>query len=121
MDQIAKAPPIPEEEIDKNPQQDNHTTESVARYKDVPMDLMKHFGINLTDMTFDNEKKLKDVYRLLDGESLLEKFQNLNRVHQKIGRNSFQNPLDRVWNWLRLHENIKLSKIKQEALEAQGG
>lgn len=90
----------------------------------VPYDLIQHFSIAPVDFVPKTRQKLADIYRMLDGDNFSDKFRSLVRVEKKIGSGGGGQVYryEKVWNWLRLNQALKMTgskqaKLRMEALE----
>jgi hypothetical protein len=94
-----------------------------ATFRGVPIDLMHHFEVNFNDMDLKSQDKLKEIYKMLDGDTMADKFRSLRRVELKIGKSLTRSSFERVWNYLRARTNFKkkinpeFQKEKMKALE----
>lgn len=114
--------------------QEKQPSSAVPSFHGVPLDLMSNLGIDMSSMGPRTERMLKDIHRMLDGESISDKFKNLIEIKLRIGRNHAIPEVDRIWNWLRINRNIREAQrrnmspevlereiVKQQALEVSGG
>lgn len=111
-DSIAKEAPKTEENVQVT--ESNHKEGSVSSFRGIPLDLMDHFGIGFDSLGPKTQDMLRDIHRMLDGDDLRSKFDHLYKIQLKLGKNGSRPIFDRVWNWLKINNNIKSQRTKQD-------
>lgn len=102
--------------------QDVHVSEFVPMIDGVPYDLMNHFSVTPDEFVPRTKERLRQIYRMLEGNNFSDKFRSLIRVEQRLGCGGCEKHYEKVWNFLRIQNNTRFSgekgMLRRKAMEA---
>ena len=81
----------------------------------LPLDVLRHFNIDTNTLDTFGRKQLTDIYDLLKGDNVLS---NICDIELKLGvPKNGETRYSRVWNWLKIHQQIENLEKQREVLK----
>lgn len=118
---LKNVPNLAEEKRVIRETKDSHITSITSILNDAPIEIIRYFGVDLLTIDEKTREKLKDIYKFCSKNTngLGEILMKVKDIERKVKNpvNLYEPLYGRVWNWIKISEQINDLEKQRKAFE----